>query len=145
MTPAFTRTVSFYKGVLSARIIIKFFDGRLSIVGDSRERGREHYCGQIVDLIRDEFGHNPAILLLCHYWKRWHLNDMRAGLPIQMDYLRAFPVEAKGDWYGNACKALKAAGLYEVDGYKFGHEWKREEVPDHVLIWIRDTVFAESI
>lgn len=136
----FTRTIKIIRrGFNHVRIEISYKDGRLSLVGDDCPNGRVSSCGQIVDSIRAEFGHLPAVALLCHYWHRWHLNDMQAGLPVQMDYLRAFPPAPKDcDWYTSACEALRAVNLYEVDGYKFGHKWIREEVPAHVLEWLRD-------
>ena len=115
-------------------IDIKYNDGKLSITGKNPDS-----CGQIIESVRAEFGHLPAVALLCHYWERWHLNDMQAGLPVQMDYLRAFPPAPKDcDWYTSACESLRAANLYEVDGYKFGAKWIREDVPAHVLEWLRD-------
>lgn len=132
MTP-FTRTV-FFTPVLN-RVTIKWDGKRLSITGQCRDRGT--FYGQCRDEILAKYP-APAVRLLCHYWKRWHCNDMRSGLPIQHDFLDACPVKKDHDWYDNACAALKAVGLYEVDGYKFGHEWKREDVPEHVLVWLRD-------
>lgn len=132
MLAPFTRTIRFTP--VFNRVEIKWDGKRLSITGNCYGRGG----GQCGDAILAKYP-TPAVALLCHYWERWHLNDMRAGLPVQMDYLRAFPPAPKDcDWYTSACEALRAANLYEVDGYKFGHKWIREEVPAHVLEWLRD-------
>ncbi len=135
----FTRRIHLCSPDSNVFIDVKYNGGRLSIVGEHRDGRDRTSGGQIVDLTRAEFGHLPAVALLCHYWERWHLNDMRAGLPVQMDYLRAFPPAPKDcDWYNSACESLRAANLYEVDGYKFGEKWIREEAPAYVLEWLRD-------
>lgn len=66
-------------------------------------------------------------------WKRWHLNDMRAGSPKQEAYLRE---HGRGKDYAENCAILQEAGLYEDNGYKYGHAWNFEQVPDDVLDWI---------
>lgn len=132
MIAPFTRTIYFTPFL--NRVVIEWDGKRLSIAGNCHGRG----SGQCGDAILAKYP-TPAVRLLCHYWERWHLNDMQAGLPVQMDYLRAFPPAPKDcDWYTSACESLRAANLYEIDGYKFGHKWLREEVPAHVLEWLRD-------
>lgn len=69
-------------------------------------------------------------------WDRWHLNDMKAGSAVQEEWLRANPVTAvyPESHYTKASEALAAAGLNpDADGYKYGHAWKREEVPAEVI------------
>lgn len=69
-------------------------------------------------------------------WQRWHLNDMRAGSQVQEDWLRANPVEATypESHYEKASEALAAAGLNpDANGYKYGHAWKTEEVPEEII------------
>jgi hypothetical protein len=84
-------------------------------------------CGQI-GYLRCTGGDVNAIKLH-NVWKRWHLNDMRAGTPEQMEALR----EAKINGYDEACQFLKEKGLYEVDGYRYGSKWLHEEPPQEVI------------
>lgn len=115
------------KGI--ATLTIKYDNGRLSIQGSY-----DKSYGQICDLIEKDFN-DPDIKLFCYYWRKWHLNDMRAGLPIQNDLLNAVYGD-KWPQYGEQCETLKKAGLYEVDGYEHGHKWLKEEVPYYVIGWL---------
>ena len=62
-------------------------------------------------------------------WKRWHLNDMRAGNPKQEAWLRK---HGHGKDYTETCAKLEAAWLLVNEGYKYGSEWKHENVPQHI-------------
>ena len=69
-------------------------------------------------------------------WKRWHLNHMKAGSKVQEDWLRKHPAHDT-DWTQTS-KRLRRAGLNpDPDGYKYGSEWKREEVPAEVLAFLQ--------
>jgi len=70
-------------------------------------------------------------------WERWHLNDLRAGTPIQETFIR---IAIEDGWkyeYKEACAKLKDAGIYEIDGYKYGHSWLTEEVPQDVIDFLK--------
>jgi hypothetical protein len=76
---------------------------------------------------------------LADIWARWHLNDMRTGSAAQEAWLRANPVKAvyPESHYEKAGAALAHADLNpDADGYKYGHAWKREEVPADVVAWL---------
>lgn len=103
-------------------------------------------CGQIVMHLREPDGlegFEPApgwtlesVKRLLELWDRWHLNDMRAGSPAQEAWLRDNPVSVKypESHYEKASEALAAAGLNpDADGYRYGHAWKREEIPADVI------------
>lgn len=98
------------------------------------------------DAIRFAAGWNKEKWLdLLDIWKRWHLNDMKAGSPAQEEYLRAHPVVAKypESHYEKACKALADAGLNpDADGYAYGSAWKSEPLPTEVLAKI--TAFPDA-
>lgn len=128
MTPAFTRTVRFTP-VLNY-VTIKWDGKLLSITGNCHGRG----YGQCYDSILAKYP-RPTVRLLVAFWKAWHLNDTNAGLPIQTAFLEANPSITT---FSAACEALKAAGLYEIDGYQYGQSWLSAPVPDYVLEWLRD-------
>jgi hypothetical protein len=81
-----------------------------------------------------------SVRKLADLWKRWHLNDMRAGTQAQEKYLRENPVSFTypRSHYEVACEALAAAGLNPdaETGYRYGTAWLREEVPAGVLEWL---------
>jgi hypothetical protein len=72
---------------------------------------------------------------LLHIWDRWHLNGLKAGTPAQEAFIRGWKASNRYD-YGKACEALKTAGLYEDNGYKYGTKWLKEEVPGEVIEWL---------
>lgn len=131
---------------------IEVGDGRLSICGvegpysNGNCRGA---CGQIgADLAKhvDEIEPAPGwtIDLLREFfamWDRWHLNDMRAGSQVQEDWLRDNPIPREEyaypkSHYEVASAKLAAAGLNPDNGYLYGHEWKREELPASVIAFL---------
>lgn len=131
---------------------IKFDGRRLSItgvVGPKRNGDAIGGCGQIkMSLDAKEVTPAPAwstdmVNRFFATWRRWHLNDTRAGSLAQEDWLRENPI-AEADYaypkshYTVASERLAAAGLNpDADGYKYGHAWKFEEVPAHVIAWLQ--------
>lgn len=115
------------KGI--ATLTIKYANECLSIVGNYDKSD-----GQICDIIKEDFS-DPDVKLFCRYWREWHLNDMQAGLPIQMDLLNTVYGDNRPQ-YEEQCETLKKAGLYEVNGYKYGHAWLRKEIPAYVIEWL---------
>jgi len=129
------KTVSPYKGLM---IHLLMEEGRLSIIGETR-----HSCGQIHDSIHtrpkawNEGWDKQKLTALLNVWKRWHLNNIRAGSPAQEEALRQANFE---EGYLEALKFLKERNLepdtgYLVDGkpYKYGSKWLKEELPSHVV------------
>lgn len=96
-------------------------------------------CGQCVEKVAAMFPDNAKAQRMAAIWERWHLNDMVAGSPAQMEWLRANPIPEEEykypkSYYEVACQKLSDAGLNpDADGYKYGHAWKREELPPEVV------------
>lgn len=65
-------------------------------------------------------------------WDKWHLNDMNAGTEKQTAFIMEWEKDHKYN-YTAVCKALKKVGLYEDNGYKYGHAWLVEIIPDEVI------------
>jgi len=65
-------------------------------------------------------------------WNKWHLNDMKAGTAKQQAFIDEWKKTNEYD-YTAICEALKSAGLYEDNGYKYGHSWLVEPLPQEVI------------
>jgi len=119
---------------------IKLSNGRLSITGvegPTRDGHCKGACGQIVmhdwGLKTYASGWNAELVARFRdVWDRWHLNDMRAGSPAQEEFIRTWMATNQYE-YTAACAALKEAGLYDDNGYKYGMAWKTEEIPAEVI------------
>jgi hypothetical protein len=119
---------------------------RLSIygvVGPMKNGDCRGSCGQInmsfdIDSITEfVLGWNKEqIERFMKVWDRWHLNDMRAGTLEQEQAIREWKEKGNKYTYQTACEYLKSVGLYEVNDegktYKYGYEWKFEQVPSEV-------------
>lgn len=136
------RTLYFTNGKKSASIVVTIRHGRLSISGDVfrgkrllRNSSNLSSSGQCIDEAADLL---PSELIAI--WRRWHLNDMRAGTPTQEALLREVEPELlkSGDYYSNACAYLEAHGLLIDNGYKFGTAWLHEELPEAVIEYVKN-------
>lgn len=102
-----------------------------------------HEGGQCVDRVAAYFPKDMKAQRMVEIWKRWHLNDMRAGSAIQEQWLRNNPIPAEEyaypkSHYDVASEKLAAAGLNpDPDGYRYGHAWKCEELPAEVIAEIQ--------
>lgn len=110
-------------------------DGRLSFVGTGR-----HGSGQVYEYLTDgtpaEGYTRESCFQLQRMWKRWHLNDMRAGTPKQEEAVRNWRKTAEDKGYEAACKMLESIGLLVDGGYRYGSRWLKEEVPLEVIEWL---------
>ena len=140
---------------------IEYKDGRLSISGVVGPRSSGNCggsAGQFIMMFKeyDNRGHTTLATIklapgwsrvtvrrFFDAWHRWHLNDMKAGSAAQEQYLKDSPMDPASyaypkDHYTAACAHLAAAGLNpDADGYKYGHAWKREEVPADVIAFLQ--------
>ena len=74
-------------------------------------------------------------------WKNYQLNDMHAGTERQEKFLEEYykknPDEPHN--YNNEVKILGENNLYEDNGYVFGTDWLRRDIPqdviDEILSW----------
>lgn len=85
---------------------------------------------------------NAELLDLLKLWRRWHLNDLRAGTKVQTDALSAWEGYPEAD-YKASCDYLESIGLLEERGYRYGHAWLFERVPNEVLNQLTD-IFKEE-
>ena len=119
---------------------IEFTDGHLSICGSTKNTGGQNR-NELDDVIASA-SPDVDIPRLKAIWERWHLNDLIAGSPKQMEHLGNTELEVgyPDSWYDKASEELTRVGLnpdpeyiHEGEAYKFGHAWLREEVPADVL------------
>ncbi len=72
-------------------------------------------------------------------WRKWHLNDMKAGTPAQeahLEALKASGVKPDSDHYRWALAVLVEAGLQPDNGYSYGSKWLRQELPADVVAFL---------
>lgn len=124
-----------------AAITWELKDGRFSMCAEIwNARHTDIYQGgQCVDTVAAYAPHDKKAKRMVEVWKRWHLNDMRAGSPAQEQYLREHPISYvyPTSHYDKASEVLEAAGLNPDNGYKYGSAWLREDLPADVLAEIR--------
>lgn len=105
--------------------------------------------GQCVGEVAAMFPKDKKAQRMVEIWKRWHLNDMKAGSPAQEMWLRENPIDPveytyPKDHYTVASTKLEAAGLnpdpdylHNGEPYKYGHAWLKEEIPAEVAAEIK--------
>lgn len=139
----------------SVFVTIKYINGKLSLTG---VEGPLHSgsclggCGQIYENLEECI--TPAkdwtidkIIRLKDIWKRWHLNNMRAGNPLQEAYLRMYRKYHNDiDYdYTATLSLLEKANLKTVCGYTYGTKWLKEDVPESILEELRSLSYKSSI
>jgi hypothetical protein len=92
-------------------------------------------CGQMLDELNMYIGNRIKFHKILKFWKKYHLNDMNAGTSLQMEALKKWRKENNiTDYdYTKECEYLKSINLYEDRGYKYGHGWLLEEIPENDL------------
>ena len=137
---------------------ITYNNDRLSIsgvVGPLHSGNCLGSCGQIImnwtPIVKYAKGWNPSMVnRFLEIWGRWHLNDMNAGTPVQMEFVRNYRKNHARASYDELCGALENAGLYEViraDGtsYKYGHGLLFEAVPTDVLQFLDSLPVSDKV
>lgn len=133
----------------SVFIEVEYSEGRLSITGveGPLESGNcLGGCGQVLDFQVSRFANGWDRLnveILRYVWRRWHLNDLRAGTALQEWIIRTSRHNG-WDWhrihpfshYKAACELLNRHSALIDDGHQYGHAWLFESVPKKVLTWL---------
>lgn len=125
-------------------------EGLFSVRGGLYEYDRNRcrwecvYAGQCLDELAKLID-DPVFTKIYWLWKRYHLNDIHAGTPLQEYALEHTPSGSlRGCDYKERCEYLKSIGLYEVGGFEYGHGWLTEEIESHDLELIRQILDATS-
>lgn len=117
------------KSFKTLSIVGTYFTGKKLLKSEKNLLG----WGQIHDEVKEII---PTRLY--EIWKRWHLNDMRAGTFVQEEILRQ--AKASGvefdNFYIDACEYLQRFDALVDDGYKYGTAWLKEELPQEVIDYV---------
>ena len=109
--------------------------------------------GQNIDVVVSFFPYDKKAKRIAEIWKSYHLNEMKAGLPDQEDFINDLTDNGWKYDYSAACDILKKAGLYEIPiqetdkctgsfpddvvsgkrGYRYGERWVYSEIPKEVI------------
>lgn len=116
-------------------------EGRFSMCAEvwNPRKTNLYMYGQCVDTVAAMFPNDTKAQRMAEVWKRYHLNDMKAGSAVQEQWLRDNPIpEAEYAYprshYKVASDKLADAGLNpDPNGYLYGHEWKAEELPAAIV------------
>ena len=87
------------------------------------------YWGQCLDRAGKELNiKNPVFLQIVHFWKLYHLNDMKAGDSEQEKAVKEYTKDHKYN-YDEVCKYLESKNLLVHNGYRYGTAWLKEDIP----------------
>lgn len=79
----------------------------------------------------------PEFKRIRQIWEQYHLNDMKAGTKLQCQAIELWERRGNKYDYTAACEHLKVIGLYEDEGYKYGHQWLFEPIPAEIITEIK--------
>ena len=120
-----------------------------SVCGTIDVKGKyrwEYYSGgQNLDEIAELYPDNTLIQEIVGLWNQYHLNDLKAGSRPQTEFIKQYEKD-NPSWrydYSAACDLLRDAGLYIDRGYKYGHAWLLEILPEEVKNRIREIIKAK--
>ena len=154
------KTIEFGKHAIASNRRINSVDVTLELSQDKQGRDVFSACayawnnlhtdivtgGQCLDTLAGRsraLRNNRLYMEILGLWQRNHLNDMHAGTRAQE--------KAVDEWlagtgrrydYGEACEYLKSIGLYEDNGYKYGHGWQYYDISDEDLKRIKEIINA---
>lgn len=89
--------------------------------------------GQNLDTIAKLMPGNKDLQELIRYWRVYHLNDLKAGTKRQTEAVEKWEADGNKYEYTAAKEYLKSIELDEDKGYKYGHGWLYEPIPDMVV------------
>lgn len=89
--------------------------------------------------------HNNGIFKDVYYlWKKHHLNDLHAGTARQEEIVDKWLARGHRYDYGEICRVLSLCGLYEDNGYKYGHGWIYKDIPENDIELINKLMKMEG-
>ena len=95
--------------------------------------------GQNLDTIKKFLPNNKLFNKIYNIWKKYHLNDMTAGSPKQVEYLKSIQKPEDAEFYTWECEQLEKVNLlhdksylYNGKPYKYGTAWLTTEIPTKI-------------
>ena len=87
--------------------------------------------GQCLDEMSriDDLNNNELFMKLYRWWKKYHLNGLKSGGPLQEAALKDCTVSS----YEDRCSYLESKDLLYEDGIKYGAQWWYHKIPDEDL------------
>ena len=86
--------------------------------------------------------YNKRYMEIVGLWQRNHLNDMHAGTEKQEEAIKNWKEQGNRYDYTAVCNYLKSIGLYEDNGYKYGHGCLYRDISDEDLKRIKELIEA---
>ena len=132
------------KKINEVEIEVNYSNDRLSICGSVWNSKKTDIIagGQCLDSIKPYFKHNKEFNYLFTIWKEYHLNDMKAGSPLQEAFIKNLNLDNYN--YESVCKELENAGLLIDDSYlhddkpyRYGSAWIFSPIPESVKNYIQ--------
>lgn len=132
------------KKINEVEIEVSFENDRLSICGSVWNSKKTDIImgGQCLDSLKPFFKHNKKFNYLFTIWNEYHLNDMKAGSPLQEAFIKNLNLKQYD--YESVCKELKNAGLlidesyiHNDKPYQYGTAWLFNPIPDSVKNYIQ--------
>lgn len=99
--------------------------------------------GQCLDSLDKYMQDSTLWKIIYRLWKEYHLNNLHAGTQKQEQILK----EVFGELlvtmdYKDKCDCLAENGLFEDNGFKYGHGWYYKEIPSDDLAMIKAIIEA---
>ena len=88
-------------------------------------------CGQNLDKIEKFFPLNKQVRRIVEIWKKYHLNNFHPGCEHQRDYEK--------EEYEKHAEAV-----CPICHYKYGTDWKFEEIPNDIIKEIEDIILLKQ-
>lgn len=125
------------KKTISARVEVELTADNNFTASGWLKVGRSEYGGQCLDEMNVYFNGDETFDTIYKMWKKHHLNDLHAGTVAQEEALEKAGYTGWANNYKECCDYLESIGLFDDNGYKFGHGWLKREIPEEDLNTIK--------
>jgi hypothetical protein len=132
------------KKINEVEIEVNYNNDRLSICGSVWNSKKTDIIagGQCLDEIKPYLNNDKKFNYIYLLWKKYHLNDMKAGSPLQQAFIDELELEHYD--YEIICKELENAGLlldesfiYNDKPYHYGSAWLFSPIPNEIKNYIQ--------
>lgn len=95
--------------------------------------------GQCIDTLA-ELVQNPLLQEIQTIWRKYHLNDLKAGTKLQEEAIEKWESEGNKYDYTKAKDYLTSIGLNPHNGYEYGSAWLYMPIPEMVIQRIKEII-----